>query len=280
MQRFETTVYFSCPKCGKPSRIEVEVPELDLSGESMSDHSSEGTIQLECPECGTVFDGYAMCSAYECTITLEDGEIELQGDPPMYSPQEDSDWSQYEIPDDPYGIFISTYEQMIDLIEIEISWPKDEQVIARMVFVQLISAMEAFLADTLITSVLEERPRINALLAADKEINKQNFSLRDIAADETLVERHVREYLRKIIYHNLGKVQFLYSAALDLDVKTNDEDWAHLHKAILSRHDCVHRNGYDSEGNKNASFSTRYVRETAETIKRLVDKIDSSLSAF
>jgi len=129
------------------------------------------------------------------------------------------------------------------------------------------------------SEVIGNKSKTLALQAKDNEINKQNFSLKEIANNEGIVEAHVKGYLRKIIYHNLGKVQFLYDVALDVEVKVGD-DWKHLHKTVQHRHDCVHRNGFDHEGVKNTVLSKNYVRETAAIAKRLVDGVDGALFPF
>ncbi|MHC0055837.1 hypothetical protein [Actibacterium sp. D379-3] len=280
MQQFQTNIVFHCPSCGQSSGIEVQVPELNFMSDKMSEHVSEGEVYISCPNCKANFDGYAYCTGHECTISIEEHDLEIHGDPPMYSPTDDYNWGEYDIPDDPHGIFLSTHDQMLELLDIEFVLAHDDQIVARMIFAQLISAMEAYLADTLMSQVLGDPNKTKALLAKDTELNKQNFSLKDIAGDEGIVERHVQGYLRRILYHNLGKVQFLYDAALGVELKTSNDDWQHLHKSVLHRHDCVHRNGFDSEGTKNTVFNKDYVRETATVVKRLVDKVDGDLSPF
>lgn len=280
MQVFESRIVFHCPSCSQSSAIDVQVPELNFLGDKMSEHTSEGEVWFSCPHCSSEFEGYAFCTGHECSITVEEHGIELVGDPPMYSPPDEDDWDDYGVPDHPYAIFVSTHEQMLELLEMKISPPSDMQLVSRMVFSQGISALEAFLSDTLLLQVVGDKDKTSSLLSEDVEVNKQSFSLKDIVGDETIVDKHVEEYLRKIIYHNLGKVQFLYRAALGFDIKVSDDDWAHLHKAVQHRHDCVHRNGFDREGNKNKVFTGEYVTETLETVKRLVDHVDDKLSPF
>lgn len=280
MQRFETDITFTCPACAKTERIEVEVPELDFSSDKSSEHTSEGEVYFTCPACNADYYGYAFCDPGSCSITLEEHGIELDGDPPMYSPPDDDDWTEYDVPDNPHRVFDATYDQMMNLLDAEIDTPADDQIIARMIFSQIISAMEAFLADTLITEVFSDEDKLRNLLAKDIEIKKQQFTLKDIASDKGIVENTVKAYLRKILYHNLGKVHFLYKVALNIDLKINENEWKHLHKAILHRHDCVHRNGFNSNGEKNEIFTKDYVKKTAAMIKRLVDSVDNALSPF
>jgi hypothetical protein len=103
------------------------------------------------------------------------------------------------------------------------------------------------------------------LMAEDKDLAKERFSLADIAARPDLVEQTVREYLRSILYHNLAKVDFL------------DKD--RLFQAIKYRHDCVHRNGFDAEGNELTIFTRQFVQETSDLMRDFVGKIQTCIRA-
>ncbi len=86
------------------------------------------------------------------------------------------------------------------------------------------------------------------------------------------------DYLRSILYHDLAKVDFLYRTALDAPVLGEKEDNDKLFKAITYRHDCVHRNGRDKEGNRLTVFTKAYVQEIAVVMRSLVDRIERKIS--
>lgn len=284
MQKFETHTIFHCPLCGEHAAIDIEVPELNISSDKFSDHSSEGYVEVICPneDCQSVFDGYAYCYYSGCEITLsyEDKEITLQGDSPMYSAPDDDEWLDLEVPEDAYGIFCQTYEQMMSFLDSKSVSYEDPQLKERMVFSQVFAALEAYLFNTLISNTLTDTAAIRRLLAKDEEVTKQKYTLNDIAADPDLLKNQISVYLRKIIYHNLAKVAFLYQAALEIDILPSKDEEERLHKAVKHRHDCVHRNGHDIEGNRNLAFSSDYVRAISNDIKSLVDRIDAKVSPF
>ena len=92
-----------------------------------------------------------------------------------------------------------------------------------------------------------------------------------------MVERRVREYLRAILYHNLAKVDVLYNIALSiriLNLTSNKDD---LFKAVKLRHDCVHRNGFDKNGNELVVFTKTFVSETANVIRSFVETIENAV---
>ena len=79
----------------------------------------------------------------------------------------------------------------------------------RLTLASRITGLEAYLGDTLIKTVLVEKPAMARLMKEDTELQKEKFTLVEIAADRDLAESKVQEYLRSIVYHNLPKVDFL-----------------------------------------------------------------------
>lgn len=52
-----------------------------------------------------------------------------------------------------------------------------------------------------------------------------------------------------------------------------------LFKAVFLRHDCVHRNGSDMEGNELKVFTKAFVQQTADLIRDLVQSIEQAVRA-
>ena len=89
------------------------------------------------------------------------------------------------------------------------------------------------------------------------------------------MNKEIRNYLRSILYHNLAKVHVMYKKALRVDVfkALGDEKKIVLFKAVDYRHDCVHRNGFDKDGNKLDVFTKEFVQGVADIAKELVNFI-------
>jgi hypothetical protein len=56
-----------------------------------------------------------------------------------------------------------------------------------------------------------------------------------------------------------------------------DVDNSKLFKAIIYRHDCVHRNGLTTDGIRLTVFTKSYVEEIAEVMRSLVDRIEREI---
>ena len=201
---------------------------------------------------------------------IEDFNYRLEHEPDI--------WVDYDPPDDPLTIFMDSYHSTSDLLE-NYGTDHGADLINRMIFSQHIAALEAYLGDTLIKAVLSDRDAKQRLMSRDTELLKARFSLVEIAQESDLVDRRIREYLRSILFHNLAKVDFLYDTALGITILNLVSDKARLFEVIQFRHDCVHRNGADKDGNKLTVFTKQYVQTIADLIKHFVEKIEVALRA-
>jgi hypothetical protein len=145
-----------------------------------------------------------------------------------------------------------------------------------MVFSHQVTALEAYLGDTLINAVAADMDAMQRLIDEDGELAKEKFTLAEIWKDRGLVERKVREHLRSIQYHSLARVNALYNIALRIRILNLTNDKASLFKAVTLRHDCVHRNGFDKDGNELVVFTKAFVQGTADLIKGLVESIENA----
>jgi hypothetical protein len=191
---------------------------------------------------------------------------------------EPDDWVDYPLPDAPFAVFISSYYYTRDLLA---DHGKDHggYLLNRMVFSHQVTALEAYLGDTLLHAVLGDEAAMDRLMAADTDLLREKFTLAEIAADPNLVKKKIREYLRSILYHNLAKVDFVYNTALRVKVLNLISNKSRLFEAIKLRHSCVHRNGFDNDGKELTVFTKQFVQETADLIKDFVAQIEAAVRA-
>jgi len=275
VQRFETDVHFDCPKCGKLARTAVAVPEPPWgASDKIFEQTSDGPTEVECNECMHVFAAYVFNSGGGCDVTLDDfANVDVHADQAFFSPPEDGDWLDTGLPDDPHIVFMDSYHHTGDILA-DHGGEDGGHLINRMVFSQLVGALEAYLGDTLIKAVMQKPEALTRLLTADRDLNKEKYTLAEIAGQPDLIRDKVAAYLRSIIYHNLAKVDFLYSAALQVRILVNEEDNAKLIQAINHRHDCVHRNGRDKDGNRLTVFTKEHVQSVADLMRKVVDRVE------
>jgi hypothetical protein len=117
------------------------------------------------------------------------------------------------------------------------------------------------------------------LLAEHKDLSNEKFSLVEIAADPNIVDRTIRKYLRSILYHNLAKVDYLYKCALGFPIIDKIADKSTLFRAIQYRHDCVHRNGFDADGDELKIFTRELIRDTSDLVRGFVETIEAQIQS-
>jgi len=188
------------------------------------------------------------------------------------------DWLDYPLPDDPFTVFMNSYQQTGDLLA-DHGTDHGGHVLNRMVFSHQVTALEAYLGDTLLSAVLGDKDAMTRLMATDTDLLQEKFTLAEIAADQNLVETKIRKYLRSILYHNLAKVDFLYNTALQVKIINLISDKSSLFNAIKLRHDCVHRNGFNEDGHELTLFTKQFVQDTADLIKGFVTRIETAVRA-
>ncbi len=189
---------------------------------------------------------------------------------------EPNDWLNYEVPGNPYAIFMNSYHQTGDLLS-DHGGEHGDSLLNRMVFSHQVTALEAYLGDTVINEVMGDSVALQRLIVTAEELVCAKFTLAEIAKSADLVRSSVRIYLRAILYHNLAKVDALYKIAFGIRILNLVKDKPSLFNAVSLRHDCVHRNGFDKEGNELKVFTKQFVQETADLIKGFVINIERAI---
>lgn len=202
---------------------------------------------------------------------IEDFEYGLE-----HGEAEPDDWLDYEAPANPYRVFMDSYHHTGDLLA-DHGGARGDHLVNRMIFSQQITALEAYLGDTLLNEVMRDKDAMQRLIDKDDDLTKEKFTLSEVSKDPGLVERKVRTHLREVMYHNLRKVDVLYDIALGVRILDLATDKASLFKAVLLRHDCVHRNGFDKEGNEINVFTKPFVQNAADLIKAFVEGIEKAV---
>lgn len=189
---------------------------------------------------------------------------------------EPENWLDYDVPPNPFTVFMDSYHHTGDLMA-EIGKDDGRYLVNRLIFSHQITALEAYLGDTLLNAVASDPVAMQRLIDGDDDLSKQKFTLAEIRKEPELVERKVREHLRTVLYHNLAKVDALYGIALGVRILSLTDKKAELFRAVMLRHDCVHRNGFDKDGLELSTFTREFVRETADMIRSLVENIDRAI---
>jgi hypothetical protein len=278
MRGYKSDVSFVCPECRTPVSETIDVPEPYWAADRASDMTAEDDTDITCQRCNTEFPAHVHNAGGHCDISLEEyPEVKIQAGHAYYDgPDDDEPWVDYSIPDYPYGIFIDSYHETGDLLADR--GGDGRSLVNRMLFVQQVGALEAYLGDTLINEALSNNNAIVRLLENDADLKNKKYSLAQIVGEPDLVKTEVKVYLKSVIYHNIAKVRALYKIVFEFDLYTLlSEHKDALFEAIEYRHHCVHRNGRDKDGNQLDIFTKEYVQQQADKMKAFAVKIQNEI---
>lgn len=139
----------------------------------------------------------------------------------------------------------------------------------------VVTAVEAYLSSTFIEKALSAELFMQKLVETDPEFAKRKFTIQEIFTKRESLKDDLRQYLKDLIFHDIAKVKEMYKSVLDIDF--GEVGW--LFKAVTLRHDCVHRAGYDKDGNQ-VPLTVASITELIDQCATLVHEIESSIESL
>ena len=219
---------------------------------------------------GDIFD--------EDTIQKAVAEVESEGVHDWAPIHTDEDYDQnFELGaadrDEPLEAFRA---QLTEIVALAAS-PLEEPLKAKLrllLFSSLITALEAYLADTMSYWVRSDRAVFRALVANCEEFKREKLALAEILVRMDSLDNEVDTYLKQLIWHRLDKITPLMGAALGITMP----EYKELMRSVATRHDIVHRGGKTKDGDLVTASD-----DDLETLRVLVEtyvgKIDAAIQA-
>jgi len=143
--------------------------------------------------------------------------------------------------------FASFSKQMTDLESELPDLPSDA--LLKMTYSYSVTLMETCLGDMIKSVVLSEEHYLKNAIKNVDELKDIKLSLMDVYSDNDIVKKIVLITLSEFLYHNIAKIVPVYSAVLGEKPPENVKN--NMRTVILItliRHDIVHRNGVDKDG--------------------------------
>ncbi len=270
-----TILTFKCSKCGSYLNEEIPVPDNNMSG----DEEIETMDIVSCHVCEVDYHVHLINNGGVALATINgiDNDDVDASYPYVESRDEMPDelewYSSYAFQSS-YDYFISSINDMKKILTYSCGDYNQKEILKRMVFVQSISAMESYLADTLISRVIVDKDLLARLYEVDNILNKEKCLFFSFLKDPNKPKKKAQEYLSSLIYHNIQKIEKLYNKVLCVKFEFETiEERQRLLKAIDNRHDCVHRNGKNIKGDLLLVLSDKYVNSTIDLIETFVRKL-------
>ncbi len=273
----DTSVTFACPECEEESDGIAELPVVERNYIFPIDTE----IEIECTFCQKRFDAQISMNSDVSKITIDKyPKTEVEFDP-VYSEGIEQDYWESDYlfvqPESAYNIFEIAHSDVVNFTE---KYGNEDgfNAMNRMIFIQSFSIFEAYLCDKFLSIVFENEKNLKLFLKHSKLMKKITFSINemisqgDSTADE-IIKKRITQIIKETSFHNLALISESFSN-YGRDVFAKQEDKDLLFKAVEFRHHCVHRNGFDLDGNKLNVFTKEYNSKIATAMLATVEKIE------
>lgn len=174
-----------------------------------------------------------------------------------------------------YNSFIESIENIEKLMAISISQTNLQRTQNKMLYLNAIIAMETYLSDAFINTVVNSKYLIEKLLKSSSDFQKRKFNVSELVTWLNNMKQSAEEYLLNITYHNIWRVKSMYKEVLKVEFPEDIED---IQKAIMIRHHIVHRNGKTKEGIE-IVIKKENVKQVLEKIKEFIKIIDDQITS-
>jgi hypothetical protein len=145
------------------------------------------------------------------------------------------------------------------------------QTFLRMLFANTITLMETYLSDAFTNTVLKDKILVQALVENTPYFVEMKMSVANLFQRAKKIEKEVVEYLQEnVVYHNIWKVRAMYDSVLGIQFPDELEN---LQRAIMTRHDLIHRNGKSVDGIP-VILSKKDIEKVTEQVRNFVTFID------
>lgn len=173
-----------------------------------------------------------------------------------------------------YANFRIAVLNIAKLIEARVD-PSVKASLNRLLYANVITALESFLSDAFITTVLDEPTALRKFVETTPEFQKEKIPVSDIYRQMGELREKVSKYLGEMIWHNIPKVKEMYKDTLGIDFPPNLKN---VITAITVRHDIVHRNGKTKNG-KEHKISLGDLGALLRSVEGIVLQINTELGA-
>lgn len=259
------TVTYTCPHCGQENIESFPVPTPDFAAETHHESENQEFYDAQCKNCEKEFNVIITNGYYGGSGDIEDVEeiINVEED----IPGEDDEYYDKLL----YKETHSDTEKALEAIE-----PLPQEIkenLYRLLYANIISKLEAFLCDTIVSYVLECDDHKKQFVQNYKPLAEQKFPMSAIYAKFQNLDRIIKASLVSIVYHDIELVRKLYKKVADIDLP----DTKKIEEAIQIRHHIIHRNGKDKEGNV-ISIKKEDVVALSDSVSDFIVAVDGLLA--
>jgi hypothetical protein len=207
------------------------------------------------------------------TETLESECVEWA---PVES-EDDYDQTLFEVVnanEDRLGTFRQAISTIESLLTATASSPALEPIHA-LLFVYVITALETYLSDTFINTVLGDKASLRKFIETNPDFQQRKVSFSEVLTHAERLPEEAKKHLLDVVWHNLGRVDAMYRATLGISFRSA---MAPVARAVSLRHDIIHRSGRQKDGTS-VKVGPLDVRQLIADASELVGVIEHQYNA-
>ncbi|MEE9377445.1 MAG: hypothetical protein V3V33_05370 [Candidatus Lokiarchaeia archaeon] len=174
--------------------------------------------------------------------------------------------------------FQESIKNVRKILKLNVLDGETQKILNRIIYANIITIMETYLSDCFKKIVLKKKKYKLRLLNSISEFNQMKLTLSDAYDWLENVDKNIVEILQTISFHNLGKIKSMFDSVLKVNFPDNIGD---IFRAIIIRHDIVHRNGKNKNGEEieiskdNLSKLIKSVEDFTGNIEKQISKISN-----
>ncbi|WP_337263612.1 hypothetical protein [Serratia sp. MMO-24] len=179
----------------------------------------------------------------------------------------DEEFNRLSIENTAFINFLSQIEELRDNIP-----DSPSSMTLKMNYSFSVTLMESCLGDMLKHAILNEKIFLSNALRNVEELKQKKVSLLEVYEIDDLVKKYVLSVLSDYLYHNIAKIVPVYNCVFNEKLPSIIYDrMKNIIKIVRIRHDIVHRNGFDKDGNEH-----KLTNENLKvTIQNIIDFVQS-----
>lgn len=272
-------VEFDCDNCGhRVTSEEIGIPTPNYMAEKASDSHNENDGYAVCEECDKNFDVYVYAGYADGYIDVDDVDDETMVVNEIADERELDYYIEEQIDaiigsSNFIGIFNKEISNLKQLNDVDLGSPHLQETLRRQVYSGAITCLEDYLSTTIIQEVLNEEEFFKNFVKTYHGIKNRKFDLNEIYDKLDNLRDIVKVELLDVIYHDLRKVKGMYQDTFQIEFPEIGD----LMKAIKTRHDMVHRNGKNKDGEK-IELTKELTFDVIDKVEKFVQEIDSKLT--
>jgi len=139
-----------------------------------------------------------------------------------------------------------------------------------MLYTSVITSLETYLSDALRFKITNNENDLKKFIETFREYEKEKFTFKEVFNQCENILFKVKEDISKLMYHNLPKIKGIYKSTFNIEFN----EISGLVQSIAIRHDLVHRNGKNKDG-ENHSISKDDVLSLCNDVDVFVSDIES-----